>query len=238
MYRNLNRVASRYRERSHERRAELFVRLMRPRAGARVLDLGGADGSFAARIVRRVPARVTVADIEDTRLEARDRYGFDEVRLDATTSGDVASLPFGDGEFDVVLCNSVIEHVTLPKPECRTGGIRESEWRERAAAAQRAFAHEIQRVGRSYFVQTPHRSFPIDAHTWLPFTNFLPHDAARRLVAVLDIVWVKKCGVADWHLLATADMKRLFPGAAIHIESVAYLPKSIIAYRTAGDGHQ
>lgn len=232
----MKRVASRFRERSHERRAELFVRLMRPRAGGRVLDLGGGDGSFAVRIARRVPVRVTVADIEDTRLVARDRYGFDEVRLDATASGQTISLPFDDDEFDLVLCNSVIEHVTLPKPECRRAGMREREWRERAWATQRAFAREIHRVGRGYFVQTPHRSFPIDAHTWLPFTNFLPHDAARQLVTVLDEIWVKKCGVADWNLLAAAHMRRLFPGAAIHIERVAYLPKSIIAYRTPADG--
>lgn len=236
MYRYLDRAASNYRDRSHERRAELFVRLMRPRAGERILDLGGADGSFAARIARRVPVRVTVADVADTRLQARDRYGFDEVELDTATMGRAVSLPFDDAAFDLVLCNSVIEHVTLPKHECLEAGLREREWCERAGAAQRSFAHEIQRVGRAYFVQTPHRSFPIDAHTWLPFTNFLRHDATRRLVALLDAMWVKKCGVADWHLLSTADMERLFPGAAIHVERVAGLPKSIIAYRTRADG--
>ncbi|MGH7574906.1 MAG: methyltransferase domain-containing protein [Longimicrobiales bacterium] len=230
MYRHLSWAASAYRERSHERRADLFVRLMRPRAGDRMLDLGGGDGSFAARIARRVSVRVTVADVADTRFEARDRYGFSEVALKIAASGS-ASLPFDDGEFDLVLCNSVIEHVTLPRPECRVPGIRERDWRERAAAAQRSFADEIRRVGGGYFVQTPHRSFPIDVHTWLPLTNFLPHDAARRLVLVLDGIWVKKCGVADWRLLATVEMRRLFPDAAIHIERLAYLPKSIIAYR-------
>jgi hypothetical protein len=86
-------------------------------------------------------------------------------------------------------------------------------------------------VGRGWFVQTPHRAFPIDAHTWLPLTNFLSHDAARRLVSATDAFWVKKCGVADWHLLGTEEMRALFPDGSLHIERVAGLPKSVIAYR-------
>lgn len=201
---------------------------MRPLPGQRVLDLGGGDGSFAARIVARVPVRVTVADVEDTRVLARERHDFDEVRL-----AEDAPLPFADGEFDIVLCNSVIEHVTLPKAECARPGTGRREWRERSLAAQERFAREIRRVGRGWFVQTPHRAFPIDAHTWLPLTNFLSHDAARRLVGVTDRFWVKKCGVADWHLLATEDVRALFPDASLHIERVAGLPKSIIAFRPA-----
>lgn len=224
----LRRLAGSLRDRSHERRAELFVRLMRPLPGQRMLDLGGGDGSFAARIVARVAVAVTVADVDDSRLLARERWGFDEVRL-----AEDAPLPFADGEFDIVLCNSVIEHVTLPKSECSRPGVPEREWVQRAFAAQRRFAREIRRVGRGWFVQTPHRAFPIDAHTWLPLTNFLSHDAARRLVDVTDGFWVKKCGVADWHLLDTEDMRALFPDASLHIERVAGLPKSIIAFRPA-----
>lgn len=201
---------------------------MRPLPGQRVLDLGGGDGSFAARIAARAPVRVTIADVDDTRLLARERYGFDEVRLDED-----APLPFDDGEFDIVLCNSVIEHVTLPKAECSRPGMPDGEWVQRAFAAQRRFAREIRRVGRGWFVQTPHRAFPIDAHTWLPLTNFLSHDAARRLVDVTDRFWVKKCGVADWHLLGTEGVRALFPDASLHIERVAGLPKSIIAFRPA-----
>lgn len=172
--------------------------------------------------------RVTVADVADTRLVARERHGFDAVRLEET-----GPLPFEDAAFDVVLCNSVIEHVTLPKSECLDAAVTEPQWRAGARLAQERFAREIRRVGRGYFVQTPHRAFPIDAHTWLPLTNFLTHAAARRLIRVTDTVWVKKCGVADWHLLGTVDMRRFFPDATIHIERVALLPKSIIAFRAA-----
>lgn len=224
----ISRLAASFRERSHEARADLFVRLLAPAPGARLLDLGGGDGELSARIARRTDVRVVVADIDERRTLARERHGFDVVALEED-----APLPFDDGSFDVVLCNSVLEHVTLPKHECLHARLTEGEWRARALARQRAFADEIRRVGRAYFVQTPHRAFPIDSHVWLPLTNFLPHEGARRLVRVTDRYWVKKCGVADWHLLDTSDMHTLFPDASIHVERVLGLPKSVIAWRRA-----
>jgi hypothetical protein len=220
-------LAARVRERSHEARAELLLALLTPVQGATVLDLGGSDGSFAARIHRRRPdLRITVADVEDTRLLAKTRYGFDEVQLDPD-----APLPFADAQFDLVLCNSVIEHVTLSHQECLTAVFEESEWRRRALEHQGRFAAEIERVGKTYFVQTPHADFPIDAHTWLPLTNRLSHERVRRLIRVTDRFWIKHCGVADWHLLGPADMQRLFPAASVHVERLAGLGKSVIAYR-------
>jgi hypothetical protein len=225
--RMIARLAGTLRHRSHEARADLFLRLLNVPAGARVLDLGGADGSFAARLHSRRPdLRFTVADMAETRFLARDRYGFEEAALDPD-----APLPFDDHAFDVVLCNSVIEHVTLPKQQCLDAVLSESEWRAAALRRQRLFADEIRRVGRSYFVQTPHPAFPIDAHTWLPFTSRLSHERVRRLVAVTDRLWVKKCGVADWHLLDERDMAALFPDARVLVERWLGLPKSVVAYR-------
>src|SRR6476660_4598956 len=58
---------------------------------------------------------------------------------------DAASgLPFADEQFDLVYCSSVIEHV--------------------APARRAAFAAELRRVGRGWFVQTPAVSFPIEPH--------------------------------------------------------------------------
>jgi hypothetical protein len=223
----IRRFAARVRERSHETRADLLLELLKIPRGASMLDLGGSDGSFAARVHRRRPdLRITIADVEDTRLLARERYGFDEVQLDPD-----AALPFTDAQFDVVLCNSVIEHVTLPKQQCLDVPFAEAEWRRRALQRQRQFAAEIERVGKSYFVQTPHPGFPIDAHTWLPLTNRLSHEKVRRLIRITDRFWIKHCGVADWHLLGPADMQRLFPAASVHVERLAGLPKSVVAYR-------
>jgi SAM-dependent methyltransferase len=223
----LGSLARRVRHHSHEGRADLFVRLLDPAPGASLLDLGGSDGSFAARIVSRRPdLRVTVADVEPTRFLARDRYGFTPAAVDPD-----GPLPFADGEFDVVVCNSVIEHVTLPKERCLHERFPEPEWTAAAFLRQSEFAAEIRRVGRHFFVQTPHRDAIVDPHLWLPLTTRLRHETTRRLVRFTDRFWVKKCGIADWHLLDERRMQQLFPGAAVTVERTLGLPRSVIAWR-------
>lgn len=221
------RIIPHARRRFQVPRAQLFLSLLEPARNATILDVGGSSGAFAALIAARRPdLRITVADPEPTRFVARDRYGFQEVGLDPGRP-----LPFTDAEYDIVLCNSVIEHVTLSKERCLHESIPEPQWRSEALARQREFAAEIARVGKRYFVQTPHRSFPIDVHLWLPFTGWLSHENVRRLVRITDRWWVKKCGVADWHLLDHTDMAELFPDAVITVERFGGLPKSVIAWR-------
>jgi cyclopropane fatty-acyl-phospholipid synthase-like methyltransferase len=220
------RLAAAARHRSHEARASLFLRLIQPEPGATLLDLGGSTGSFAARIAARRPdLRITVADVEPTRFEAGRRYGFAVADLDPD-----APLPFGDHAFDVVFCNSVIEHVTMPRERCLHEQIPETQWRRACLRRQADFAAEIRRVGRRYFVQTPHPAFLIDHHLWLPFTGRLSHEATRRLVRLTDRYWVKKCGVADWHLLDEHTMQHLFPDGTITVERMLGMRKSVIAW--------
>lgn len=221
-------LAERLRDRFHEARAERFVVRLAPRPGERLLDLGGSDGALAERICRRVPLRVTVADAAvETRAAALGR-GFEHVLLDP----DVA-LPFAPGQFDYVLCNSVIEHVTLPKARCAvTARVPQAEWEEKSRAAQRSFAEAIRDLAPSYFVQTPHRHFPVEQHVHLPFVQYLSHDNLCRLARWTDRYWIKSCqGCVDWELLTPAAMAELFPGATVEVERLAGLPKSIVAWR-------
>lgn len=230
MYARIRRTVYRRRDAWHTRRAELFLDVLRPAPGAAVLDLGGQDGEFMARVRDRADIRVTIADIGETALARARERGFRTVSL---VEGE--PLPFADAEFDVVFCNSVIEHVTVPKADCIEKRFANREWIERSLVSQRAFADEIRRVGRGYFVQTPHRAFPVEAHTWLPFVGWLPHDATVRVVRVSDRYWVKHCGYVDWNLLGASDMRRLFPDARIHVERVLGMPKSLIAFRSDTD---
>lgn len=66
--------------------------------------------------------------------------------------GDGTRLPFLDGSFDIVFSNSVIEHL-------------------RNRDAQMQFASEVRRVGKCFFVQTPHRYFPIEPHYLTPLIH-------------------------------------------------------------------
>jgi cyclopropane fatty-acyl-phospholipid synthase-like methyltransferase len=220
-------LAARLRERFHGARARLFVALMRPAPGSRLLDLGGSDGSLSARICADVPLDVTVADLTADHAAAVRARGFRHAVLED------GPLPFRPGDFDLVLCNSVIEHVTMSKEQCRVDvRVDQQTWFRTARRRQREFAAEIMKLGASYFVQTPHRHFPVEQHVHLPFIQYLSHNGLCRVVSMSDRWWIKSCGgVVDWELLTAGDMQRIFPDAAIHVERFMGLPKSIVAWR-------
>jgi SAM-dependent methyltransferase len=88
-------------------------------------------------------------DITGVDLQPRPEYPGPFVQADAA-----AGLPFAEHEFDLVYCSSVIEHVPPARRE--------------------AFAAELRRVGRGFFVQTPAFSFPLEPHALLPFAHWLP----------------------------------------------------------------
>jgi SAM-dependent methyltransferase len=119
-------------------------------------------------------------DITGVDLFDRPDYPGPFVRADAA-----AGLPFASDQFDLVYCSSVIEHVRPPR--------------------RAAFAAELRRVGRGWFVQTPAFSFPVEPHSLLPAAHWLP-PRARRLY------W--RLGAAgEWEeisMLRRAEVEELF----------------------------
>lgn len=221
----LKRIVRRYAARARQRRARLFRELLEPTAADRILDLGSEDGSHIAEVV---PFRenVHIADISREALaRGREKYGFQTVLLD-----EAGGLPFPDGHFDVVFCSSVIEHVSVDKRD--VGRFRtQAEFAREAYARQRRLAEEIRRVSRGYFVQTPHRYFPIESHTWLPLPIvLLPRRVQVATIAFFNRWWPKKT-TPDWHLLTPRLMRELFPDAEIHLEKSLGITKSIMAVR-------
>jgi SAM-dependent methyltransferase len=94
-------------------------------------------------------------DITGVDLVERPTYPGPFVRVDVA-----AGLPFDDDEFDLAYCSSVIEHVPPQRRE--------------------AFAAELRRVAKGWFVQTPAKSFPIEPHALLPGAHWLPRRARAR----------------------------------------------------------
>jgi SAM-dependent methyltransferase len=116
-------------------------------------------------------------------------------------------LPFADRSFDLVYCSSVIEHV--------------------APARRAAFAAEVRRVGRGWFVQTPALSFPIEPHSLLPGAHWIPARLRRaywRLGAT--------GGWEEISLLSRAEMESLFGPA--QAERVGGLVKSWVCVSPSG----
>jgi len=214
---------------SRNKRARLFQTTVQTTAQSTVLDLGSEQGHAIHRVLSGTevrPENVSIADISATAVaEGRELYGYNPVVL-----VELALLPFANEQFDVVYCSSVIEHVTLQK--ARVWEVNSSrEFKELAATAQSRFAAEIRRVGRSYFVQTPYRHFPIESHSWLPFLNWLSRPILMRVLRLTNRYWVKRTQ-PDFYLLNRREFQQLFPDAEIRVERFLGIPKSLIAIKT------
>ncbi|MBU0719519.1 MAG: class I SAM-dependent methyltransferase, partial [Planctomycetes bacterium] len=183
-----NRIAGKFLcrqlRRVRRRRAAIFLRLFQPSPEDTVLDLGSEDGSEVASFYP-YPEKVVIADVNEGPLHRGvETYGFAGCVLLHPDK----PLPFETASFDVVLCSSVIEHVT---------GIDSSvvpprnaaEYRQHAERRQREFAEEIRRVGRGYWVQTPNRRFPIEAHSMLPWIQCLSPYRQYQASRALKHIW-------------------------------------------------
>jgi SAM-dependent methyltransferase len=166
------------------RLAEPFAKRARERRHTRFLALvAPAPGMRIIDIGCGSPGLLGLApelDVTGVDLVERPGYPGPFVAADAA-----AGLPFADGEFDLAYCNSVIEHVA---PDRRG-----------------AFAAELRRVARGWYVQTPARSFPIEPHSLLPGAHWLPATARRRY-------WRLGAG-GDWRevaLLSRRELEALF----------------------------
>jgi hypothetical protein len=188
---------------------ELFESLIRPAPTARILDLGGTLPLWTH--VKRA------LDITILNLPGNGAPVISTHHKITFVYGDACEpLPYADREFDVVFSNSVIEHVG-------------SEVR------QLAFAENVKRIGRSYYVQTPAPWFPIEAHTGMPFWWFYPEFLRRRIVTR----WRARLPgwsqfVAETRVLTRRRMLALFPDAEIRTETFAGIPKSYTAFLRRG----
>ena len=142
-----------------------------------------------------------------TGLDADDQPDYPGRRF---VRGDATQLPFATGEFDIAYSNSLVEHL---EPDDRP-----------------AFAAEVRRVARRYWVQTPNRHFPVEPHVLLPAYHWLPQVAQKQL-------WRLGRSEGDYepiHLLDEAELRELFPDATILRERFGGLTKSLIAVGPAG----
>jgi SAM-dependent methyltransferase len=187
-----------FRRRRARHLSSLLTRLAPP---VRILDVGGEKVFWDTL---SLPARFDV-----TLLNAEPQPG--------SLTGDARHMPqFADRSFDVVISNSVIEHVD----------------------DQEAMAREIRRIGRRYYVQTPNRRFPVDPHFLVPLFHLMPRSLQVALLQRFDIGWLSRArsraeaeaAIDSIRLLTERDLRRLFPEATIWRERFLGLTKSIVAY--------
>jgi SAM-dependent methyltransferase len=166
-------------------RIRLFLKIMKPVKGTKILDLGGQP---------------TIWDFVETHHDIR------------YVEGDACHLPdFKFGDFDLIFSNSVIEHVGNPEKQTQ-------------------FANEVMRLSNNYWIQTPCKNFPIEAHSGMPFWWYYPSWVRTYFLNQ----WSKK--LPDWtEMIATTtfirkkDLRKMLPNAKILTEWFIF-PKSFIAY--------
>ena len=197
-------------QRTRGRRMRRFAEQFGLTSSTRVLDVGGTHDNWLLAPVR---PQVTLLNNERTPLD-RSTVPPEFTYL----VGDGCQLPFPDSSFDVVYSNSVIEHLGCWEQQVR-------------------FAHEVRRVGRSFYVQTPNRRFPVEPHVvglavhWIPRERRAPY---LRYLSLHGLIHRRPLSeyqafVDEVAMLSEEDMRALFPDAAIEAESFAGLEKSLIA---------
>lgn len=130
---------------------------------------------------------------------------------------------FEDQAFDIIFSNSVIEHV---------GSIQN----------QRKFADEVKRVGKSYWIQTPNRMFPIEPHFLFPFFQFLPGGLRKIIAKTWKYSHYKQWGanntfileeLSDIRLLSRRELMSLFDAGSLYEEKYVFLTKSLVIYKNS-----
>ncbi|MEM1343259.1 MAG: methyltransferase domain-containing protein [Pseudomonadota bacterium] len=185
----------------------LSQRLGRP---VRILDVGGRP-DYWENVGLDGIGEIVLQNLEAGELSREASAGPFRTEI-----GDARALDgVGDGAYDLVHSNSVIEHVGL--------------WPDMAAMAA-----EVRRAGVEGWVQTPAWEFPVEPHFRLPFLHWFAQPARRSLLRLSPHYGrqspaERRNHVDRINLLSHAEMQALFPSSEIWIERVALLPKSYVA---------
>lgn len=196
------------------RRMRAFADRLGARPGDRILDLGGniEIWALAGQAYRLTLLNTSVTSAGTMRPWRLPRNGCEW----QTVVGDASDLSrYGDASFDIVFSNSVIEHLGDDDKVAR-------------------FAREVRRVGRGYWIQTPAHTFPIEAHTGLPFYWRYPRRLREAWAARQDRRHAHEpwhCPLAQTTYLRLDTLRRLFPDAQVCTERVGGFAKSWALFR-------
>lgn len=192
-------------EHSRKKRMRAYIALMGIREGTSILDLGGTP-----LIWESVSERLDLTLLNLPGGLPHRPPSHHSIRY---VEGDACRVDeFPERSFESIFSNSVIEHVGPSEKRA-------------------AFAGEVRRLGKSYWVQTPAIWFPIEAHCGMPFWWFYPKPLRDHFIER----WRRKLPewtrmVEETTVLSKTEMQRLFPEATILTETSCGIPKSYIAY--------
>lgn len=195
--------------RARQRRWDLFAGRFPDLADMDVVDLGGTLDYWLQAPVR--PRSLCVVNLHGSELGDPPAWAR-TVEADACTWSTL-------GRYDLVVSNSLIEHVT--------------GWERRLMLAD-----QIHRLADHHWIQTPYRYFPIEPHWICPGLQHAPVPVRAWVSRWWPLMHTR---AVDWHtavynalevdLLTRTEMRWLFPDSQIVSERWLGLTKALVAVR-------
>lgn len=192
-----------------KQRMSLFNDIINPHAGMKILDVGGTPQIWN---YIETPLQITCLNLPSPKPKPK-YEGHHSISL---VDGDGCNMPeYNPGDFDLIFSNSVIEHV---------GDIYK----------QQQFAKEVLRLSSSsgtYWIQTPCKLFPIEAHTGMLFWWYYPDGLREYFISR----WSQKLPawtemVKGTTVIEGKTLISLFPNGSMVTEWFLF-PKSLIVYK-------
>ncbi|MBB6326299.1 SAM-dependent methyltransferase [Algoriphagus iocasae] len=211
---NPNSLGAKLRNKRQHAFESLFFNRFKDFETIKILDVGGTDYFWKDSSLPENPKiEITLLNLTEEKTN--------HPRIKSVI-GDATNMPeFETNSFDLVFSNSVIEHLYT--------------WEN-----QVKMANEIQRVGKTFFIQTPNKYFPIEAHYAIPFAQYMPKSIMLPVLTKTRLSRLKKWDAKDAEqyldeilLIDGAGMKKLFPGASIYKERMLGMVKSFSAHNLA-----
>jgi hypothetical protein len=178
--------------------------------GMTIIDLGGSPMIWG---LVDLPLNITLLNVEHDPNSHSDAERIRQHTFSFIT-GDACDVDLPSDSFDIAFSNSVIEHV----------GDK---------ARRAAFAKQVRRLAPKFWVQTPAKYFPIEAHTGMPFWWYYPEDLRQALIKKWrrDLpLWTEM--VEGTTLVGRAELQHIFPEAVVSPERAFGIVKSYVAFRS------
>lgn len=173
----------------------------------KILDLGGSESFWKETDIVCNFKNITILNIKKYENEYINQKNINTVIYDGKV------IPFNNKSFDLIICNSVIEHVPIKN--------------------RKFFCDEIKRVGKKFFLQTPSYYFPLEPHFVMPFIHWLPKNIGFFLVNFS--LWrilsnPNRKLINDYffntNLLKEKELKKYFTNSKIFKEKSFFMTKS------------
>lgn len=189
-----------------KRRGKLLKEIFPEIENYKILDIGGSENFWSSIGLNIKLKNITLLNIAFSDFEQND--DLKKVIYNGTT------IPYKLSSFDLVICNSVIEHIKIKD--------------------RQKFADEVSRVSKRYFIQTPNYYFFIEPHFMLPFIHWLPKKYGWLLSFISPWKLLSRANNSTHHnyfwntnLLTKKELKKIFKNTNLISEYFLFMKKSL-----------